>query len=90
MAGPADVVGAELGEDGVGFVVLAFCAAPVPGDVVYPRMTGFLETLEVVLTDTIPLPPAKRIPKITTISIAPLIGEAIRSVTHLVLALGSR
>ncbi len=32
---------------------------------------------EVVVTDTIPLPPEKRIPQITTLSIAPLIGEAI-------------
>lgn len=35
---------------------------------------------EVVLTDTIPLPPSKRLPKITTISVAPLIGEAIKRI----------
>jgi len=35
---------------------------------------------EVVLTDTVPLPPAKRIAKITTLSIAPLIGEAIKRI----------
>ena len=35
---------------------------------------------EVVLTDTIPLPPAKRLRKITTLSIAPLIGEAIKRI----------
>jgi ribose-phosphate pyrophosphokinase len=35
---------------------------------------------EVVLTDTVPLPAAKRIPKITTLSIAPLIGEAIKRI----------
>ncbi|MBF8289903.1 MAG: Ribose-phosphate pyrophosphokinase [Chloroflexi bacterium] len=35
---------------------------------------------EVVLTDTVPLPQAKRIPKITTLSIAPLIGEAIKRI----------
>ena len=35
---------------------------------------------EVVLTDTVPLPPAKRLPKITTLSIAPLIGEAIKRI----------
>ncbi|MEO8463680.1 MAG: ribose-phosphate pyrophosphokinase [Chloroflexota bacterium] len=35
---------------------------------------------EVVLTDTVPLPPAKRIPQITTLSIAPLIGEAIKRI----------
>ena len=36
--------------------------------------------LEVVLTDSIPLPPAKRIPKLTTLSVAPLIGEAIKRI----------
>ena len=35
---------------------------------------------EIVLTDTVPLPPAKRLPKITTISVAPLIGEAIKRI----------
>ncbi|MEO8469862.1 MAG: ribose-phosphate diphosphokinase, partial [Chloroflexota bacterium] len=35
---------------------------------------------EVVLTDTVPLPLAKRIPQITTLSIAPLIGEAIKRI----------
>jgi ribose-phosphate pyrophosphokinase len=35
---------------------------------------------EVILTDSIPLPPAKRISKIKTFSIAPLIGEAIRRI----------
>ena len=35
---------------------------------------------EVVVTDTIPLPPAKRLPKIKTLSIAPLIGEAIKRI----------
>ena len=36
--------------------------------------------LEVVLTDTVPLPAIKRLPKITTLSVAPLIGEAIRRI----------
>jgi len=35
---------------------------------------------EVVITDSVPLPPAKRIPRITTISVAPLIGEAIKRI----------
>jgi ribose-phosphate pyrophosphokinase len=35
---------------------------------------------EVVLTDSIPLPAAKRLPQITTISVAPLIGEAIKRI----------
>ncbi len=32
---------------------------------------------ELVVTDTVPLPPGKRSPKITVLSLAPLIGEAI-------------
>jgi ribose-phosphate pyrophosphokinase len=36
--------------------------------------------LEVVVTDTVPLPQAKRIPLIRTLSVAPLIGEAIRRI----------
>ncbi|MCI0345419.1 MAG: ribose-phosphate pyrophosphokinase [Chloroflexi bacterium] len=35
---------------------------------------------EVVLTDSVPLPPAKRLTKITTLSVAPLIGEAIKRI----------
>ena len=35
---------------------------------------------EVVLTDSIPLPLEKRLPQITTLSVAPLIGEAIRRI----------
>lgn len=36
--------------------------------------------LELVLTDTIPLPPAKQLSKLTVLSVAPLIGEAIRRI----------
>ena len=35
---------------------------------------------EVVLTDSVPLPERKRLAKITTLSVAPLIGEAIRRI----------
>jgi ribose-phosphate pyrophosphokinase len=35
---------------------------------------------EVVLTDSIPLAPAKRLRQITTLSVAPLIGEAIKRI----------
>ena len=36
--------------------------------------------LELVLTDTVPLPAVKRLAKITTLSVAPLIGEAIKRI----------
>jgi ribose-phosphate pyrophosphokinase len=35
---------------------------------------------EVVITDTIPLSPSRRLPKIKVLSVAPLIGEAIRRI----------
>src|SRR4029079_9403249 len=35
---------------------------------------------EVVLTDSVPLPERKRLPKITTLSVAPLSGEAIKRI----------
>jgi ribose-phosphate pyrophosphokinase len=35
---------------------------------------------EVVITDTIPLPPSKHLRKIHQLSVAPLIGEAIRRI----------
>ena len=35
---------------------------------------------ELVVTDTIPLPAVKRLPKITVLSLAPLLGEAIRRI----------
>jgi ribose phosphate pyrophosphokinase-like protein len=37
---------------------------------------------ELVVTDTIPLPPAKRLRRIKVISTAPLIGEAMRRIHH--------
>ena len=33
-----------------------------------------------ILTDTIPLPPEKQIPKFTVLSVAPLLGEAIKRI----------
>jgi ribose-phosphate pyrophosphokinase len=36
--------------------------------------------IEVVVTDSIPLPAAKRVPKIKVLSVAPLIGEAIKRI----------
>jgi ribose-phosphate pyrophosphokinase len=33
-----------------------------------------------IITDTIPLPPEKQIPKITVLSVAPLLGEAVKRI----------
>jgi ribose-phosphate pyrophosphokinase len=37
---------------------------------------------QVVITDTIPLPPEKQTPKIQVMSVAPLLGEAIKRIHH--------
>ncbi|MCH8160315.1 MAG: ribose-phosphate pyrophosphokinase [Chloroflexi bacterium] len=56
--------------------VFVACTHPVfSGDAVEKfQAAGFGE---VVVTDTVPLPPEKRWPQLTVLSIAPLIGEAI-------------
>jgi len=59
--------------------VMACCTHPV-------LSAGAAERLEqsplkeLVVTDTIPLPPEKRLPNITVLSVAPLLGEAIRRI----------
>ena len=64
-----------LKERGVTEVYVA-CTHPVFSGAAVERLsTGVLA--EVVVTDTIPLPPEKRFPQITVLSIASLIGEAI-------------
>ena len=35
---------------------------------------------ELVFTDTIPIPPEKRLPNMTVLSVAPLLGEAIQRI----------
>ena len=37
---------------------------------------------QIVLTDTIPLDESRAIPKIETLSVAPLLGEAIKRIHH--------
>ena len=48
------------------------------GDAVDKLVNSHLE--EIVITDSIPLPPAKQHPKIKVLSVAPLLAEAIRRV----------
>lgn len=40
------------------------------------------EIREVIVTNTIPIPPEKMLPKITVLSVAPLLAEAIRRIHH--------
>jgi ribose-phosphate pyrophosphokinase len=56
--------------------VTAACVHPILSAHAVERICGS-EIEELVVTDTIPIPDEKRDPKITVLSIAPLIGEAI-------------
>jgi ribose-phosphate pyrophosphokinase len=54
----------------------AACVHPILSDNAVQRICGS-EIEELVVTDTIPLPNAKQDPKISVLTVAPLIGEAI-------------
>jgi ribose-phosphate pyrophosphokinase len=41
---------------------------------------GTLPIKEIVCTDTVPIPPERRLPNMTILSVAPLLGEVIRRV----------
>jgi ribose-phosphate pyrophosphokinase len=52
----------------------------VLSDPAVDRIRAATGLIEVVVTDSIPLPPAKQLKKITTLTVAPLIGEAIKRI----------
>jgi ribose-phosphate pyrophosphokinase len=59
--------------------VLACGVHPVLSGPAISRIAGS-ELEELVITNSIPLPPEKRLPKIQVLSVAPLLGEAIRRI----------
>jgi ribose-phosphate pyrophosphokinase len=59
--------------------VYACCTHPIFSGPAVSRMAES-QVKEVVVTDTVPVPPAKRLDKITVLPIAPLLGEAIRRI----------
>ena len=64
------------------------CAThPVFSDPAVERLCK-LEIEEMVVTDTVPLPPRKRLPNITILSVAPLLAEVIRRI-HLGISVGA-
>lgn len=56
--------------------IFASCTHPILSEDAVERL-GKSALKEVIVTDTIPLPPEKRIGKIKVLSVAPLLGEAI-------------
>ncbi len=59
--------------------VYACCTHPVLSGLAVQRLER-APIRELVVTDTIPVPPEKRLPNITVLSVAPLLGEAIRRI----------
>jgi ribose-phosphate pyrophosphokinase len=59
--------------------VYACCTHPILSGPAIKRLAAS-PIKEVVVTDTVPVPPSKRIDKITVLSVAPLLGEAIRRI----------
>ena len=64
------------------------CAThPVFSDPAVERLCK-LDIEEMVVTDTVPLPPRKRLPNVTVLSVAPLLAEVIRRI-HLGISVGA-
>jgi ribose-phosphate pyrophosphokinase len=59
--------------------IYACCTHPIFSGPAIQRIAES-QVNEVVVTDTVPVPPAKRIDKVTVLPIAPLLGEAIRRI----------
>jgi ribose-phosphate pyrophosphokinase len=74
VAGAVDI----LKQHGAADIYLSFTHA-----VLSPPAVERLQALpirEIVCTDTVPIPPDKRLPNLTVLSVAPLLGEVIRRV----------
>ncbi len=74
----AEIVDALL-ENGANPNITIACSHAVLVGKAVERLNG-PEIAEVILTDTIPLPPEKRLDKITVLSVAPLLAEAMERV----------
>ena len=74
ICGAAEV----MHQHGARQVFLAATHGLLVGDAVERLQKAPIDGL--ILTDTIPLPPEKEIPKLTVLSVAPLLGEAIKRI----------
>lgn len=61
--------------------VRAACTHPVLTDPAIERLQAS-NIEELIVTNTLPLAPAKQIDKVTVLSVAPLLGEAIMRIFH--------
>jgi ribose-phosphate pyrophosphokinase len=66
-----------LRRHGVQRVTLA-CTHGIFSGPAIERLAAIPEIDEIVTTNTVPIPPEKRLPNMTVLSVAPIFGEAIR------------
>jgi ribose-phosphate pyrophosphokinase len=69
----------RLGEQGGGQISIAWTHGLVTAKAI-ERLGSRPEIAEIVTTNTVPLPPEKQLPNLHVLSIAPLMGEAIRRI----------
>jgi ribose-phosphate pyrophosphokinase len=74
--GSVIAVADRLRQEGVRSMVLA-CTHGVFSGPAIERLRNIPELEEIVTTNTVPIPPEKRLPNMTVLSVAPIFGEAI-------------
>ncbi len=77
-AGSIIRAGEALRREGAGRILVAATHAVLSGPAIERIASSEIES--VIVTNTIPLGPEKRIPKIQVLSVAKLLGEAIKSI----------
>jgi ribose-phosphate pyrophosphokinase len=70
----------RLHERHVGRIIAVVCTHGVFTGNAIERFAARADIEEIVTTNTVPMPPEKRLPNMTILSIAPLIAETIRRV----------
>jgi ribose-phosphate pyrophosphokinase len=71
----------HLRKQGVGRISIATTHGLFTGQAI-ERLRAQQDVDEIVVTNTVPLPPEKRLPHMTQLSVAPLLAEAIRRIHH--------
>lgn len=69
----------RLRERGVNSVRVA-CTHGLFADRAIERIGAHPDVLEIVCTNTVPIPPEERLPKLTVLSVAPMLAEAMRRI----------
>ena len=77
LTGGTIIAAARVARDKGAKSVTAACVHPILSDNAVEKICGADLLEELVITDTIPLPPHKQHEKITVLSVAPLLGDAI-------------